>query len=99
MAGTQAGDEPGASTMSDDHLITSVINDIVDYDVKNLATTSPQQFDASEYHPYDRQIGGAESDTYQSSNTSAYESYRDYSANRASGSAQSSAGCSAQSGQ
>jgi len=83
MAGHQDGNETGTSALSDDHLIASVINDIVDYDVKSFATTSSQKFDASEYHPYDRQIGGAESDTYQTSSTPAYEGYRDSSTNHA----------------
>ena len=67
MSGTQ--NSTGAT--SDDKLISSVINDIVDYDVNSFATTSNRAFDASEYHPYDRQIGGAEGDTYQSSTISA----------------------------
>ncbi|KAK5095759.1 hypothetical protein LTR70_003429 [Exophiala xenobiotica] len=98
MAGPQDGNETGTSPSSDDHLIASVINDIVDYKIKSFAMTSSQNFDASGYHPYDRQIGGAESDTYQTSSTPAYEGYRDSSANQARDSAQSSAGYSTQRG-
>jgi len=67
MAGTQNS----TSAASDDKLIASVVNDIVDYDVNSFATISNRNFDASEYHPFDRQIGGAEANTYQSSSTSA----------------------------
>jgi len=75
MAGTQDNNKAGTSVSSDDGLISWVISDIVDYDVKSFATTSSQDFDASEYHPYDRQIGGAGTNTYQSSSIPVYDGH------------------------
>lgn len=84
MAGTQDNNQAGASASTDESLIAWLISDIVDYDVKSFATTSSQEFDASEYHPYDRQIGGARTNTYQSSSIPVYDGYWDHSTSDAS---------------
>lgn len=82
----------GTGAPSDDHLVSLVVNDIVDYDVNSFAATSSRDFDASEYHPYQRQIGGAECNTYQSSSTPVFDDHDSGSANHTSDSAKGSAG-------
>lgn len=91
MSSPHGSSRSGAGATSDDALIESVINDIVAYDQSSVATSS-RIFDASDYHPYDRQIGGAESNDGQSSSTSPFHDYSPGS--HAGGSTQGSAGSS-----
>ena len=60
------------SSAEEEQMIWAVINDIVDYDCTSFATSSERVFDGSEYHPYDRRLGGSDSNTYQSNTPPSY---------------------------
>lgn len=92
MSDPHRRNQGGTGASSDDHLVSLVVNDIVDYDVNSFATTSSRDFDASEYHPYQRQIGGVECNTYQSSSTPVFDDHDSGSANHTSDSAKGSTG-------